>query len=202
MNLVNKAAEAFHRAANRISKMVLSNDAEFNAWYNQGDLTERLSAPGILDAARHGAICSDPGYLAMHELESTDALKTDDYLRMSRNTFRNVYTQSDPHALGLGMAPTLQIGRMDTPADIEDKYNYYYDNFRTPGCLLVRRYHALEGEPEPLTMYEFEHEKVLETLAWEHQRAQDTMHEYIGGTYGHAHYSPGVNRRILPTRAS
>ena len=57
------------------------------------------------------------------------------------------------------------------------------------------------ANPKSLTMYEFEHEKVPETLASEHQRAQDTMHEYIGGTCGHAHRLAGVNRRILPTRA-
>ena len=77
---------------------------------------------------------------------------------------------------------------MDVPADIEAKYNEYYDTVRTPanlqipGCLHVRRYHAVEGAPKYLTMYEFEHEKVPETLAWENQRRQDTMHEYIGGT--------------------
>ena len=59
----------------------------------------------------------------------------------------------------------------------------------------------MEGEPKSLTMYEFEQEKVPETLDLEHPRAQDTMHEYIGGTCGHAHRSPGVNRGILPTRA-
>ena len=50
-------------------------------------------------------------------------------------------------------------------------------------------------------MYEFEHEKVPETLAWENQRGQDAMHEYIGGAYGHASGSPGVYRRVFPPRA-
>jgi hypothetical protein len=96
---------------------------------------------------------------------------------------------------------------MDVPADIEDKYNYYYDNVRTPanlqipGCMHVRRYHVVEGSPKYLTMYEFEHEKVPETVAWEHQRTLDTMHEYIGGSYGHAPGSPGVYRRVSPPRA-
>ena len=43
--------------------------------------------------------------------------------------------------------------------------------------------HDEEGWPKYLTMYEFEHEKVPKTLAWENQRGQDAMHEYIGGTY-------------------
>ena len=107
------------------------------------------------------------------------------------------------------MAPALQIGRMDVPADLEAKYNDYYDNVRTPGnlqipgCLFVRRYHAVEGGPKYLTMYEFEHEKVPETLAWEKQRTQDTMNQYIGGAYGHAPGSPGVYRRVFrPGRSS
>ena len=204
------------------------HDAEFNAWYNQEHVPERLSAPGFLDAARYEALRGGPRYLAVYELESVDALHTDEYLRMSRNptewsqrmspnivgrgTVRNVYTQiypaeSDPNTLGRGMAPALQIGRMDVPPDIEDKYNYYYDNMRTPanlqipGCMHVRRYHAVEGAPKYLTMYEFEHEKVPETQAWEIQRGQDTMHEYIGGSYGHAPGSPGVYRRVFPSRA-
>ena len=206
----------------------IENDAEFNAWYNEEHVPERLSAPGFLDAARYESLRGGPRYLAVYELESADALQTDEYLRMSRNptewtkrmspnvvgrgTVRLVCTQiypeeNDPHTLGRGMAPALQIGRMDVPADIEAKYNEYYDTVRTPanllipGCLHVRRYHAVEGSPKYLTMYEFEHEKVPETLAWENQRRQDTMHEYIGGTYGHAPGSPGVYRRVQPPRA-
>ncbi len=204
------------------------HDAEFNSWYNEEHLPERLSAPGFLDAARYEALRGGPRYLAIYELESVDALHTEEYLRMSRNstewtkrmspnivgrgTVRNVYTQiypaeSDPHIVGRGMAPALQIGRMDVPQEVEAKYNEYYDTVRTPanleipGCMHVRRYHAVEGDPKYLTVYEFEHEKVPETLAWEKQRGLDTMHQYIGGVYGHAPGSPGVYRRVFPPRA-
>jgi hypothetical protein len=203
-------------------------DAEFNAWYNEEHIPERLSAPGFLDAARYQATKGGPRYLAVYELESAAAMQTAEYRRQSQNptdwtkrvsptvigrgTVRNVYTQmspaeSDPDTLGRGMAPALQIGRMDVPPEIEAKYNDYYDNQRTPrnltvpGCLFVRRYHAVEGGPNYLTMYEFEHEKVPETLAWEEHRSRDTMHDYIGGSYGHAPGSPGVYRRIFPPRA-
>jgi hypothetical protein len=105
------------------------------------------------------------------------------------------------------MAPALQIGRMEVPQRVEAKYNEYYDNVRSPanlkvpGCVAIRRYHAVEGGPKYMTMYEFEHEKVPETAAWQERRGQDNMHEYIGGSYGHAPGSPGVYRRILPPRA-
>ena len=205
-----------------------TRDADFNAWYNQEHLPERLAAPGFLDAARYEALKGGPRYLALYELESVEALQTDEYQRLvqnqsewtkrvslrdnGRNRVRNVYAQmypaeTDPHTLGRGMAPALQIGRMEVPAELEAKYNEYYDTVRTPanlllsGCMFVRRYHAVEGSPKYLTMYEFEHEKVPETQAWRERSAQDGMHEYIGGTYGHAPGSPGVYRRVFPPRA-
>ncbi|MAF37524.1 MAG: hypothetical protein CL696_01350 [Chloroflexi bacterium] len=203
-------------------------DADYNAWYREEHLPERLSAPGFLDAALYQAVKGGPRYLAVYELESAAAMQTPEYLHMSQNptdwtkrisptaigrgTVRNIYTQispeeSDPDTMGRGMAPALQIGRMEVPSDIEAKYNDYYDNQRTPrnltvpGCLFVRRYHAVEGNPQYLTMYEFEHEKVPESLAWEDFRKQDTMHDYIGGNYSHQPGSPGVYRRISPGRA-
>ena len=205
----------------------VEHDAEFNAWYDQEHLAERLSAPGFLDGARYEAVKGGPRYLAVYELESAETLQSDEYRRQSQNPtpwtdrmsptvigrsmVRNVYTQiypdhSDPDTRGRGMAPALQIGRMDVPPELEAKYNDYYDSVRTPGnleilgCLFVRRYHAVEGGPKYLTMYEFEHEKVPETLAWEKQRGRDTMNDYIGGAYGHAPGSPGVYRRIFPPR--
>ena len=147
-------------------------DADFNAWYNQEHVGDLLGMPGFLNAARYEILKGGPRYLACYELESIDALKTPEYLDFRRNPsewtkkislsvngrnyVRNVYTQiypqeNDEHMLGRGMAPALQIGRMEVPADVEAKYNEYYDTVRTPGnltvpgCIAVRRYHAVEG---------------------------------------------------------
>lgn len=206
----------------------IEHDAEFNAWYDEEHIPERMSAPGFLDSARYQALKGGPRYLAVYELESVEAVQTPEYLKMSQNptdwtkrmsptaigrgTVRNICTQIypseiDPDNTGRGMAPALQVGRMEVPPEIEAKYNDYYDNQRTPrnllvpGCVAVRRYHVVEGSPKYLTMYEFEHEKVPETLAWNEGRAQDNMHGYIGGHYSHPPGSPGVYRRILPARA-
>ena len=203
-------------------------DADFNDWYNQEHVADLLSLPGFLNAARYEAARGGPRYLACYELESAEAVQTPEYLAfrrspspwtqrvtpsgIGRNYVRNVYTQifpqeNDPAVLGRGMAPALQIGRMQVPAEIEAKYNEYYDTVRTPGnlqvpgCLAIRRYHAVEGEPKYMTVYEFEHEKVPETQAWNDRRGQDNMHSYIGGTYSHAPGSAGVYRRIFPPRA-
>ena len=106
------------------------------------------------------------------------------------------------------MVPALQIGRMDVPPDIEEKYNHYYDNIRlpqnsvVPGCIYARRFNCVVGPgPKYLTIYEFEHENVPNTLPWTEYHKTDTMNEYIGGNYRHAPGSPGVYRRILPARA-
>ena len=88
-----------------------------------------------------------------------------------------------------GTLPRLPYGVRPVPAEIEAKYNEYYDNVRTPanlelsGCIAVRRYHAVEGGPKYTTVYEFEHETVPESQDWRTRSAQDGMHDYIGGTY-------------------
>ena len=204
------------------------HDFEFNKWYVEEHLPERLSAPGFLDGALYQATKGSPRYLAIYELESVAAMETTEYLHMSQNptdwtkrigpsgvgrgVVRNICTQispakADPDNMGRGMAPALQVGRMIVPEEIEEKYNDYYDNQRTPrnltvpGCLAVRRYHVIDGSPRYTTVYEFEHEKVPESMAWIAGRGEDKMHDYIGGSYGHAAGSPGVYRRISPPRA-
>ena len=221
------------------------HDADFNAWANQEHINDLLKLPGFLNAARYVALKGGPRYLAFYELESVGALQSDEYHRVrqnptewtqrvspiaaGRNVVRNVYTQiypseSDPHTMGRGMAPALEISRMEVPPQLEAKYNEYYDTIRTPaylelpGCVAIRRFHAVEsrmpfvetmkprepvveGSPKYLTMYEFEHENVPETQAWRERGAQDRMHEYIGGTYDHAPGSPGLYRRVFPPRS-
>ena len=204
------------------------HDFEFNKWYVEEHLPERLSAPGFLDAALYQATKGSPRYLAIYELESLATMQTPEYLHMSQNptewtkrigpsgagrgVVRNICEQispkeSDPDIMGRGMAPAIQVGRMIVPEEIESKYNDYYDSERTPrnmtvpGCLAVRRYHVVEGSPKYTTVYEFEHEKVPESIAWNVGRADDKMHEYIGGDYDHAPGSPGVYIRISPRRA-
>ena len=204
------------------------HDAAFNTWYNREHVGDLLSLPGILSGARYQAVLGGPRYLACYELESPEALQSPEYLAfrqnpsegtrsagpsaVGRNYVRNVYTQIypqelDPHSLGRVMAPALQIGRMDVPLEIEARYNEYYDTVRTPGNLevpgviAVRRYHAVAGDPRYLTVYELEHEKVPESPAWRDRQREDNMHQFIGGRYRHAPGSPGVYRRIYPSRA-
>lgn len=50
------------------------DEAEFNQWYNNTHLAERLACPGFLKARRFVAVDGQPRYLALYELESLDAL--------------------------------------------------------------------------------------------------------------------------------
>ena len=119
------------------------HDFEFNKWYVEEHLPERLSAPGFLDAALYQATKGSPRYLAIYELESLATMQTPEYLHMSQNptewtkrigpsgagrgVVRNICEQispkeSDPDIMGRGMAPAIQVGRMIVPEEIESKY--------------------------------------------------------------------------------
>jgi hypothetical protein len=54
-------------------------EAEFNRWYNEEHLAERLSVPGFLNVARYEALKGEPKHLAYYELESVEVLESDTY---------------------------------------------------------------------------------------------------------------------------
>jgi hypothetical protein len=195
------------------------HEAEFNRWYNEEHLAERLAIPGFLSAARYEAVKSGPKHLAYYELESAEVLQSEAYKycsahptawtqRCSPNvigtTFiRNVYslihpTTVTPEVAQSGMAPALQIGRMDVPPEIDADFNHWYNtiyvpNYETvPGVIRGRRYRAVEGAPTYLTLYEFEHPQVSESAAWQAQRDVSPVTHRIRPQMRHAPGSPGV----------
>ena len=172
-------------------------EPDFNRWYTEEHIAERLSVPGFLSAARYEAVKGGPKHLAVYELESADVMKSDAYKKVSGNptpwtkktgpqavatTFiRNVYTMIHPQTPTpkieqSGMAPSLQIGRMDVPPEIDADFNTWYNTIyvpnyeKVPGVIRGRRYRALSGTPTYLTLYEFEHPKVSESEEWKVQQ--------------------------------
>jgi hypothetical protein len=173
---------------------------EFNRWYNQEHLAERLSIPGFLSGARYEAVKGGPRHLACYELESPAVLESEAYKRVQAHPtewtrrcgpgvigttyLRNVYTMIHPKALPPAvaqsdLAPALQIGRMDVPPEIDDEFNTWYNTIyvpnyeKVPGVIRGRRYRAVTGTPTYLTLYEFAHPKVSESDAW---KAYPTPH--------------------------
>ena len=196
-----------------------AKEPDFNRWYNEEHLAERLSVPGFLSAARYEAVKNGPKHLACYELENAAVLESPAYKRVQTNptpwtrrcspevigtTFiRNVYTMIHPKALSAeaaqsGMAPSLQIGRMDVPADVDDEFNTWYKTIyvpnyeKVPGVIRGRRYRAVVGEPTYLTLYEFEHPKVSESDAWLAQRDISPVTQRIRPHMRHAPGSPGI----------
>ena len=137
---------------------------DFNGWYNGEHLAELLSVPGILSAARYEAVSSGPNHLAFYELESPEVINTDAFKNRPRtewgqrvspsligtNFMNYVFEMIHPTELTSeiaesGMAPTLQIGRMDIPPEHEDEWNKWYSGIyvpnyeKVPGCIRGRR---------------------------------------------------------------
>jgi len=194
-------------------------EAEFNRWYNEEHLAERLAVPGFLAAARYEAVKGAPKHLAYYELENTAVLESEAYQRVTVNptpwtqrcspnvigtTFiRNVYTMIHPTAVTpaiaeSGMAPALQIGRMDVPPAIDAEFNTWYNTIyvpnyeKVPGVIRGRRYRATAGTPTYLTLYEFEHPTVSESAAWAAQRDAVPASARMRTHMRHAPGSPGV----------
>ena len=196
-----------------------NKEDEFNRWYNEEHLPERMAIPGFLSGARYEAVKGGPKHLAYYELESAAVLETPAYKKVQANptewtkrsgpgtiatTFiRNVYSMIHPQALtptiaGAPMAPVLQIGRMDVPPAVDREFNDWYNTIyvpnyeKVPGVIRGRRYRAVEGTPTYLTLYEFEHPKVSESPAWMAQRDASPVNEQMRKHMKHAAGSPGV----------
>ncbi|TDE11814.1 DUF4286 family protein [Jiangella asiatica] len=85
------------------------HEEEFNRWYDEEHLPERLHCAGFLNARRFVAVEGSPKYLAIYELESAAVLEDEAYkrieppstwtTRISRHfvsSLRNVYVEITP----------------------------------------------------------------------------------------------------------
>jgi hypothetical protein len=199
-------------------------EEEFNAWYDTEHLRDLLNLPGFLEAARYVAEKGGPKYLAVYELTNADALKSAEFQKfranptpwsrrispsvIGKNTARILGDQIFPSSVerpDRGMAPALQIGRMSVPENVDMEWNAWYNTeyipgYRTvPGVIYARRYRVVEGASRYTTVYEFEHTKVSESAAWNHQRENSSPRSSrMREVMTHAAGSPGVYRRISP----
>lgn len=135
-------------------------EEEFNAWYDDEHLPERLAIPGFRSARRWVADVG-PGqgkYLATYELDSAAVLGSPAYLeRLNRPTpwskrclgacvvFRRwACEQQHPGTAGpLAQAGALLLALGDTP-----------DESRPPGVLQSRRFRDPQGSPPWATLHE------------------------------------------------
>ena len=192
---------------------------EFNRWYNEEHVYERLSVPGVLSAARYESVVSGPKHLAVYELESPDVLKSDEYLNLRNNpsdwskrmspevigtTFiRNIYQQifpehPDDKSLISPLAEALQIGRMNILMELEDEWNHWYNTVYVPnyetvsGVIRGRRYRAISGQPAYMTFYEMESPETSRTDEWFKQQTAHPSNPRMRKAMQHVTGSPGI----------
>ncbi|HEV2300411.1 MAG TPA: hypothetical protein VGR91_02465 [Stellaceae bacterium] len=201
-----------------------AHEAAFNRWYDEEHIPRLLQVPGILGAGRYSALKGGPKYLAVYELENHQIVRGEAFLaaarigpgdehaapsRIGRNLLINAYRQifpvhSSPIEQTMGMAPVLQMGRIDVSPAVEDEFNAWYNTvyipgyLAVPGCRNARRYVAIDGQPKYLTLYEFEHARVPESEAWARARASNPWTRRMSPNLRHDEGSPGVYQRIYP----
>ena len=60
-----------------------ANEEDFNRWYEEEHLAERMAIPGFINARRFTAIEGGPKYLALYDLESPEVLQSTPYLNIT-----------------------------------------------------------------------------------------------------------------------
>ena len=75
---------------------------EFNEWYNNVHVPGIVNCPGFISGRRYRSVRGEPSYMALYEIESVDALKSDEFKEESgwyqfeshiKNFSWNLYTQ-------------------------------------------------------------------------------------------------------------
>ncbi len=88
--------------------MAPEKEQEFNTWYNNVHVPEILAVPGIISGRRFQRVSGDKiKYMALYELESLDALKSEAYKQargwgefepyisnQSWNVYRQIYPEN------------------------------------------------------------------------------------------------------------
>lgn len=75
----------------------------FHEWYETEHLDEMLECPGFLRARRYIALEGIPNFFAFYDLETVEALKTEEFLRLSARPFDQsppIEQQVGPHMTG------------------------------------------------------------------------------------------------------
>ncbi len=69
------------------------HEEDFNRWYAQEHIAERLGIPGVLSARRFKVTEGSPKYLALYELESPDVIDSEAYKYFYEGGGRTEWTE-------------------------------------------------------------------------------------------------------------
>ncbi len=167
-------------------------DEEFNTWYNEEHIPERINeVQGFIAARRYLCVDGHPTYLAVYEMEEPSVIQSDAYKEISSresegtlklrphflNTVRNIYQE----IFEAGTPPQqdaeyLLAVRLGIAPEHDELFNAWYDEEHVPalvgveGVHCARRFKAVEGAPPYLALYDMDSPEIMETDAWEEAR--------------------------------
>lgn len=166
------------------------HEEEFNRWYDEEHLPERLGCEGFLSARRYMAVDGPPKYLATYDLESVDVLASPPYQALAQHpspwtkritglvttNLRRVYEEHTPADEALGELPADGSGAdalfalltdvvPGGEAELEEWYDQEHmrERMTCPGFLRARRFEVVEGAPRYLVLYDLESVAALES---------------------------------------
>jgi hypothetical protein len=162
-------------------------EEEFNAWYDDEHVPERMAVPGFLTARRYVAQGAPARYMANYDLTATNVLHTEPYTSIRRKptpwtrrivgklieNIRNEYElvqsigEAPPEP-----APYALLVRIETAPEDDAELNAWYEREHlgalqgVPGCYRARRFRATVGSPRYLAIYELANSEVRTSDAW------------------------------------
>jgi hypothetical protein len=154
----------------------LSDEAEFNDWYDNEHIPLRMGVPGFLSAQRY-LIPETHHYFVVYEIMSAAVLKTTPYQQLKNNPgersmrmLRSVtgFTRYIGDEIGRQAressakaepidAPYLCVDFFSVPLERQPEFNNWYERDYTPAIrerkawMMARRFRIIEGEPENYT---------------------------------------------------
>jgi hypothetical protein len=162
-------------------------EEDFNRWYDQEHMAERLGIPGFLQARRYVSLHSTPKYVALYDTVDAQVLQSDTYLKVLNNAtpwtqrvrphFQNFVRNEYELISTLGTipdqaSPYVLLVRLGISLEHEDEFNDWYNTDHlpaltsVPGVYGARRYRATVGSPTYLAVYEMADAEVRQSAAW------------------------------------
>jgi hypothetical protein len=168
---------------------------DFNRWYNEEHLRDRMAFPGFLRVRRYVSVSGAPKYVALYDL-GDGAMSSESYLKARANptdwtkkvgsglttNIRNEYVlQKQIGDSPTTPAPYLLLVCLESDEAHDAEVIEWHDNEHlaalqsVPGCHSAKRYRATDltpGFPKNLAIYELDAPEVRTSDAW--HKAADT----------------------------
>jgi hypothetical protein len=162
-------------------------EEEFNRWYNEEHIPERVGIPGFLNGRRYLSLSGTPKYLALYATVDAQVLQSETYLNVLANPtpwtqkispqFQNSLRNEYELLLSLGTppaeaAPYVLTVRLDIDPEHDAEFNDWYNTDhlpaleRVPGVYAAHRYRATAGNPRYLAVYELANQDLLKGDTW------------------------------------